>query len=194
MYPGRASPDKFERDKRRVLSDGRFVNNLINEKGDALTVLMKTKGNLSVEESQDLMEALSLLAESYDFEDAHVLGRAYFQDEMVKMQKRELTVVFSVAFVLVTIILFLLFQRVTSVLIALISIGLGLLLFVELLVLMGRELNIMSAFYPILMLIVGTSDIVHIMTKYVDELKKGLDRKAAMDGSELSVVEIHLLL
>ena len=48
------------------------------------------------------------------------------------------------------------------------------------LALLGRELSLMAALYPVLMLIVGTSDVVHIMTKYLDELKRGKDRQSAM--------------
>ncbi|MEM6700417.1 MAG: MMPL family transporter, partial [Bacteroidota bacterium] len=41
-------------------------------------------------------------------------------------------------------------------------------------------LNAMSALYPVLMIIVGTSDVIHIMSKYIDELKKGLSQKKAI--------------
>ena len=47
----------------------------------------------------------------------------------------------------------------------------------------------MSALYPVLMIIVGTSDVIHIMSKYIDELRKGLSRKEAIT---ITVKEIGL--
>jgi hypothetical protein len=45
---------------------------------------------------------------------------------------------------------------------------------------LGRELNALSALYPILMCIVGVADTIHITSKYLDELEKGHDRSTAI--------------
>ncbi len=110
----------------------------------------------------------------------HYLGRAYFQSELIQMQKREVAVSTLVSGLLVTLILFFIYRRWRGVLIAMGSIALGLLLFMGLLAATGRELNAMSALYPVLMVIVGTSDLIHLMTKYVDELRKGKDAHEAL--------------
>jgi len=41
----------------------------------------------------------------------------------------------------------------------------------------------MAALYPVLMLIVGTSDVIHVMTKYTDLLKEGKDKISAMTAT-----------
>ena len=110
----------------------------------------------------------------------HYLGRAYFQAELVEMQKREVTISTVVAGLLVTLILAAIYRRFWGVFIAMSSVGLSLLLFLGLLSVLGRELSAMAALYPVLMVIVGTSDVVHLMTKYVDELRKGQPRAGAL--------------
>ena len=92
------------------------------------------------------------------------------------MQKREIVVSAVVSSILVSLILFWIFRRLPGIAISLVSIGLGLLLFLGLLGLSGRPLNAMAALYPVLMIIVGTSDVIHIMSKYIDELKKGFSK------------------
>lgn len=82
--------------------------------------------------------------------------------------------------VLIFIILFLVYRRIIVVLICLISITMALLLFMGLLSVLGKEMNAMAAFYPILMLIVGTSDVIHIMDDYLGKLKTGLQKKKAL--------------
>jgi predicted RND superfamily exporter protein len=69
--------------------------------------------------------------------------------------------------------MFVIFRKPWGIFVALVSIGLGMLLFMGLLGATGRELNAMAALYPVLMIIVGTSDVIHIMSKYIDELRKG---------------------
>jgi predicted RND superfamily exporter protein len=77
--------------------------------------------------------------------------------------------------------MFLLYRKWIGILIALGSIALGLILFLGILGAWGREMNALSALYPVLMLIVGSSDVIHIFSKYTDELKSGKNRQVAMN-------------
>jgi hypothetical protein len=186
----RNEPSRYQADSLRIMQDERFVNNLINAKGTALVVLLKTEsfinltgegeGLSSVDKSRILMAGVEGLMADYDFDNHYYLGSAYFQKEMVDMQVREVAVSAVVSGILVFFIMFLLFRRPLGIIVSLASIGLGLLLFLGLLGLMGRELSAISALYPVLMIIVGTSDVIHIMSKYIDELRAGKDKETAI--------------
>jgi len=173
-------PKKYEKDKDRILKDERFVGNLISKDATAMVVALKTTDSVLIKESQELIVALDELALTYNFDDYHVLGTSYFQKEMVEMQKREVIVSAGISALLVSLIMFWLFRKPWGITIALVSIGLGMLLFMGFMGATGRELNAMSALYPVLMIIVGTSDVIHIMSKYIDELRKGLSKKEAI--------------
>jgi predicted RND superfamily exporter protein len=182
-------PSRYEADKKRLLNDERFVHNLISEDGKTLVVFLKTINSIQLDQAEEFMLALNELMAKYDFEEYHYLGRPYFQKELVAMQKREITVSAIVSGFLVTIIMFLIFRKAWGIGVALFSIGLGMLLFMGFLGATGRELNAMAALYPVLMIIVGTSDVIHIMSKYIDELRKGHDRMTAI---KTSIKEIGL--
>lgn len=174
------NPDLYEKDRERLINDERFVYNLIAPDGNTLVVYLKMINSIQLPEAREFMSALDSLMATYDFPEYHYLGRPYFQQELVDMQKREITVSTIISGLLVTIILFVIFRRFWGVALALFSIGLGMLLFMGLLGATGRELNAMSALYPVLMVIVGTSDVIHIMSKYIDELKKGESQEKAI--------------
>ncbi len=182
-------PKKYESDKKRLLQDERFLYNLISEDATTLVVGLKTLEGMTLGQSEELMSEMEALITQYDFEAYHFLGRPYFQKELVAMQKREITISAIVSGILVTLIMFLIFRKPWGIAVALVSIGLGMLLFMGFLGVTGRELNAMAALYPVLMIIVGTSDVIHIMSKYVDELKKGLSRKEAI---KITIREIGL--
>ncbi len=182
-------PEKYKRDQEIILEDERLVGNLISEDGKTLVIVMKTTNNIEQTPAENLMANLRELVDSYEFEEVHYLGRANFQDELVAMQKREILVSAIVSNFLVSIMMFLIFRVFWGTFISLLSIGLGLLLFMGLMGGLGRELNALSALYPVLMVIVGTSDVIHIMSKYVDELKKG---KPKSDAIKVTIREIGL--
>jgi predicted RND superfamily exporter protein len=182
-------PDYYERDKKRILEDERFVNSLISKDGKSLVISLKTQSSVSVDESKILMPALDSLVQSYNFENYHFLGAANFQKEMAEMQQREIIVSTIISAFLVAFVMLWIFRKVPGVLISLTSIGAGLILFFGLLGALGRPLNAMAALYPVLMVIVGTSDVVHIMSKYIDELKKGFSKR---DALRVTIKEIGL--
>ncbi|MCO6479877.1 MAG: MMPL family transporter [Phaeodactylibacter sp.] len=173
-------PARYARDRERILNDERFVHNFISKDAKTLTVFLKTVNSIQLEPAEELMNALDSLIRRYDFEEYHYLGRPYFQKELVAMQKREVLVSAIISGLLVTLVMFFIFRRPWGIAVSLFSIGLGMLLFMGFLSISGRELNAMAALYPVLMIIVGTSDVIHIMSKYVDELRKGFRREKAI--------------
>ncbi|MCB9081132.1 MAG: MMPL family transporter [Lewinellaceae bacterium] len=176
----RDEPARYAADRERLLGDPRFVHNLITADGQALVVFLKTEEAMQLDQARELMVGLDSLVQQSGFTDYHYLGRSYFQRELVAMQQQEVVRSAIISGILVTLLLFLIFRRPWGVVIAMSSISLGLLLFLGLLAALGRELNAMAALYPVLMIIVGTSDVIHIMTKYIDELREGLSRRDAI--------------
>jgi hypothetical protein len=173
-------PARYAADRERILRDERFVYNLINKDGTALVIFVKTVSNMTLEQSREQMEALEALMDDYPFEQVHRLGRPYFQRELVAMQIREVVVSAIISGILVSMIMFFIYRRAWGVFVSLLSIGLGMLLFMGFLSATGRELSALAALYPVLMIIVGASDIIHIMTRYVDELRKGKTQEEAI--------------
>ncbi len=173
-------PDRYDRDKQRLLQDERFSGYLISKDATALVVYLKVIDAIQLDQAKELMEEVDGLVTEYAFPEYYYLGRPYFQTQLVAMQKREITFSAIVSGILVCIIMIFLFRKPWGVGVALFSIGLGMLLFMGFMGGFGRELNAMSALYPVLMIIVGTSDVIHIMSKYIDELRKGIDRRQAI--------------
>jgi predicted RND superfamily exporter protein len=174
-------PEYYPSDKQNVTNDERIVNSLIDSAATSLVIFVKTDENLDILSSRILTERLdSLLLVSGFSDKAHILGRAYFQRELVDFQKREMMMAFMASLILVTFIMVVLYRKPIGIIISLGSIALGLLLFTGYLGFVGAELSVISALFPVIMLIVGSSDVIHIFSKYVDELNKGNDQKHAM--------------
>lgn len=182
-------PDRYERDRTKILNDERLVDNLIDEDAQTLVVVLKTVENVNQEVARKLIRTIKSMLDEKGFKDYHLLGRTYFQNEIVQLQIWEFIMATLVSIVLVFLTMLFLFRRLWGIAIALTSILVGLLVFVGFLGLFGRTLDSLALLYPIIMIIVATSDVVHVMSKYTDELEKGRSQAEAI---QITVKEIGL--
>ncbi len=174
---------KYQKDKKQLLEDERFVGTLISEDATSVVLALKLKDNIQINDSRILMNKMDSLIHQYQFKHFHYLGRPNFQVEFINLQFREIIISAIISGLLVALILFLIFRTAWGVFISIISIGMGMLLFLGMLGISGRPLNLMAALYPVLLIIVGTSDVIHMMSKYIDELNKGLSKNEAIKNT-----------
>ncbi|MEP3210435.1 MAG: MMPL family transporter [Maribacter sp.] len=171
---------KFDKDWKKIQEDDLFINSLIDAKATSLVLALETEDGIDYQQSTELLAAVRDRLAKAGFQNYHLLGRAFFYEALIDMQKRELIVTTIASSLLIFLILFLVYRRVAVIAISLFSILLALLLFMGVLSLLRIELTVLAAFYPILLLIVGTSDVIHIMDDYLGKLKKGLEKEMAM--------------
>ena len=177
------APEKYEKDWLKIKEDSLFVNVLIDRNANSLVLALQTEDNLDNEQSVELLNAVRSSLDAHQLKDYHMLGRAFFYEAIVDMQKSEVLKTTIIASILVFIILLLVYRSIPVVLISVFSIGMALLLFMGILGVWGKELNAMAAFYPVLMLIVGTSDVIHLTDSYIRKLQDGSARYDAILSS-----------
>ena len=165
-----------------LANDERVKGYLVSRDMKSAAIVIKTKNNINVAQSDSLLAGLKILLKDNGFEwnDVHLLGRAFFQSELVALQKKEVLISTFISAILVAGVLWLIFASWWSVLISVLGVTSSLLIFMGFLAYTGRELTLMSALYPVLILIVGSSDVIHIMSKYIDSTDENGDRIASM--------------
>lgn len=171
---------KFAKDWKKIQADDLFINSLIDENATSVVLALDTEDGLDYKQSTELLSAVRHRLDKAGFKKYHLLGRAFFYEALIDMQKRELIVTTIASSLLIFLILFLVYRRIVVIVLSLISIFLALLIFMGILSLLGIELTVLAAFYPILLLIVGTSDVIHIMDDYLGKLRNGVEKEKAM--------------
>ncbi|MBT8186012.1 MAG: MMPL family transporter, partial [Eudoraea sp.] len=173
-------PEKYESDWAKIQKSELYLNSLIAEDARSMVIVLITKDELNYDESVALLQATATLLENNGLKRSHIIGRASFYQAIVDMEKREFILTSLVAFLLITLVLFLVYRDLRIVLITLLSVIVGIMLFMGLLSLNGKDLNLLALFYPLLLVIVGTSDVIHIMDAYLRELKHGRTKQIAL--------------
>ncbi|MBC8173504.1 MAG: MMPL family transporter [Chitinophagales bacterium] len=165
---------RYVSDKEKIVADERIVGKLVNEDFTITTILLKINDTIGQKESADLVANLKNTLSAYDLYTYHMLGKAYFQAELIRLQRREFILYSFLSILLVTIITYVIFRRWACVLLCLTNVLITMILFLGLSGLLRIPYNALSTLYPIVLIIVGISDIIHVLTGYIFELKKGL--------------------
>lgn len=173
-------PSKFKRDSAWIAQDERYQGRLVSKDASTQVIIVKTIDSMSQPQSALLIQQVDSIAQKVGLEQYHLLGKAFFQKELVELQQNEFIISTLISGLLVSLIFWFIFRRIISVVIGLISVGVSMSLLVGYLALSGTPLDLMSALYPVLMIIVGISDVVHVLSKYTDELQKGFTKKEAL--------------
>jgi predicted RND superfamily exporter protein len=175
-------PERYQRDSLRLAEDERIMGKLVSPNFRAAVIPIKTQDSLDQQQSEELIDSLNskLLHFGFEEEQHHIMGRANFQSVLVYQQQREFMFFTVASGILVFIVFLLIFRKLWLVIIGLSAVVLAMVLFLGLLGAVSRPLDYMSTLYPVLLIIVGVSDVVHIVSKYTHELRLGKNRAEAM--------------
>lgn len=167
-------------DSARILSDPRMVGNFISADGRLLVVqLTLPAGGTDAEEGQ-LHDSLFALLDRSPFPRAHVVGFPIMHHQLIELQQSQFQLYVVLSLLVMVLCIWAVFGRLLGTFVAILSIIGALVLFFGVLGWIGKPLDLMAPLYPILLVIVGVSDVTHIVSKYVDELEKGLSRADAI--------------
>ena len=106
-----SSPEKYARDKQKILADERLVNTFISADAKTLVVAVKTIDEIKQADASKFIEQTHSILAQNELTDYHLLGRTNFQTEIVKVQIREFILSTVVSIVLVFLVLLLIFRK-----------------------------------------------------------------------------------
>jgi uncharacterized protein len=141
---------------------------------------MRHTEKLSKERCDSLSLGIEQAVARYPFERAHVIGRALGQRVYVEMMVKELTLFITLSLVLTLIFLYIAFRSGWGMFIPALIVLLSLLWTLGFMRLIGKDIDLMLTVLPTIIFVVGVSDSVHVLTKYLQELRKGREKRDAI--------------
>jgi predicted RND superfamily exporter protein len=116
----------------------------------------------------------------FKFDRTHLIGRAFGQRMYVELMMQELFLFISMSLVLTIIFLFIAFRSGWGIFIPTLIVLMSILWTLAFVRLIGNELDLMMTVLPTILFVVGMSDSVHVLTKYMQELRNGRDKRDAI--------------
>jgi uncharacterized protein len=173
-------PTEFAADSSRIYGEGRWVGLFFSEDGKSVAVNLKHTQKLSKEKCDALSKRLETLVKSFGFDRTHLIGRAFGQRMYVELMMQELMLFISLSLVLTIVFLFLAFRSGWGIFIPTLIVMMSILWTLAFIKLIGNELDLMMTVLPTILFVVGMSDSVHVLTKYMQEVRNGREKSEAV--------------
>jgi predicted RND superfamily exporter protein len=191
------SPQHYAADSSYLWRSDQWVGSLFSADGKSLALTVGQKAMLSKQGCDEIAADVDAVLKRWnDIQtergikvETHRAGRAHAQVHYVSVMEREVALFVGLGLILLITFLFIAFRTWWGIVIPLTVIllsGLGTLAFMEV---TGKGIDIMTIVLPTIIFVVGMSDVVHIITRYLDELRSGL---APFDALRKAFKEVGL--
>lgn len=173
-------PEKYSSDSTRIYRSEHLIGSFFSEDAKSVSISLQAEPYLSKDQSDSLVTDIDNAVAQYDFEDVHIAGRIHGQKYYIQKMKEETALFISAGIVLLIIFLIISFRSFWGVWVPLSVVLLSVIWVVALMVLTDKPLDIMAVLLPTILFVVGVSDVVHIITRYLEELRLGKTKIEAL--------------
>ncbi|MCB0793990.1 MAG: MMPL family transporter [Flavobacteriales bacterium] len=167
-------------DSARIWRDGEVRENFFSDKGDVMLILIRTAPELSKARSDSVLLGVERSLARCGFENARLGGRIHGQYHYIRMMQTELFLFFGISVLLLALFLAITFRTWWGVLVPIVVVGLTVLWQVALMTLLGKPLSVLTMLLPTILFVVGMSDVVHLLERYIEALRNGRKKPDAL--------------
>lgn len=181
------NPSKYEKDSARIFERPEIAGLFIRDDAKAIMVFAKHRPYLSKAHCDVLKGSIDELLDKYEFDDFKYAGRAIGLGFYIEAMQFETVLFIGLSFVLVMIFLIFMFRSVWGLLVPLAIVATSMLWIVGFMATIGQPINLVLTVLPSIIFVVAMSDVIHLVTKYFDELRLG---KSKLDAVKVAYKEI----
>ncbi len=175
--------NNFEADSIRIYKDKKLKGSLFSADGDAVLLYIIVEQNINKTQGEKLMQDLQIILDKNKLNKPAIAGKIRTISHYSEKMMEELSLFFITSVILVCIFLLVSYRMWWAVVIPLIIIVCCIIWTVATMVLTGKSFDVLMVMLPTIIFVVGMSDIVHFLNKYLDELRKGQEKTKAITSS-----------
>lgn len=168
-----SEPERYASDSVRIYQSKELVGSFFAPGGKSVSLFIKTTEGISKEKSDRVLARLNAEIARYKFDAVHLASKLNGQKVYLDRLQHEFIIFFIASFLLIVIFLYVSFRTFWGVWVPILIVILAIIWTLALMTATGKSLDIMTVLLPTMMFVVGMSDVVHIVTKYLEELRKG---------------------
>ena len=178
-----------KRDSTRVFGKDEIINSLVAEDGKSICLFIRHDDFLSKDKSDQLISSIETNLQKSKFDNYRLAGRSIGQKFYIEKMSKEMLFFVGLSAILIIVFLFLAFKSVWGVLIPQVVIASGMVWVIGGMGLFNEPINIILIVLPSIMFIVSMSDVIHLVSRYLDALRTEEDGYSAI---KLAVKEVGL--
>ncbi len=171
---------RLDKDSARIYEHKELVNQFVSENGRSLCLFIKHTDFLSKQRSDILSDKLYALLDQQNLDDYHLIGRVVGQRYYVEKMQSEMMLFISISVILVILFLWIAFRSVWGILLPQVVLYLSAIWVIGSMGLFREPINILLVLLPSILFVVGMSDVIHLVSKYIDNLREGMRKNDAV--------------
>lgn len=186
------SASRLKKDSIYLDKNPHFKNVFVSENGQSVCLTIKVIDGTSREEVGTLLEHIRTATENLNF-DYHLAGKLVAEEVYIDKTKKELSKFSIASLVLIVLFLTITYRSFWLLVIPLGVIGLSVLWSIGFMSYTGKGLDLLMSLLPSIMFVVGMSDVIHFLSKYIEELRKGQEKQDAIKATVKEIGTATLL-
>ncbi len=196
IFPGGTSTSKpyidfndFDpsRDSTRIFKNAELINTFVAANGKVLCIFLKHEDYLSKKKSDGLIEDINAATKKVELENVRIAGRTIGQAYYINKMIVELTLFVGLSVFLIILFLVIAFKSIWGVIIPQVVIVSSMVWVVGGMGFFDEPMNIILTVLPSIMFVVGMSDVIHLVSRYLDALR---DEKDVLTAIKVAVREV----
>ncbi|MFT6814525.1 MAG: putative RND superfamily exporter protein [Sphingobacteriales bacterium] len=188
-YLNLSNPQFLTKDSARISTTRVLINSFISEDSKCVSILIKTESKFGKDNEIALLKQIEKLSNSAGFEEVRIAGKMKGQYYFLERMTREFILFASLSLGLLLVFLYISFRSFWALWVPVTIIVLTVLWLLAFIAAIGNSLNLMTILLPTILFVVGLSDVVHIVEKYLEELRRG---KLKHEALKIAYKEIGL--
>ncbi|GAA0875152.1 MMPL family transporter [Wandonia haliotis] len=174
---------RLDKDSARIFSHPELVNRFIASDAKSLCIFLKHRDYIGKEKCDTMVADIRTILSGYNFDQIRLTGRAVGQQYYVKKMQNEMMLFVSLSVVLVILFLFIAFRSVWGILLPQVVLFGALIWVIGAMGLFREPINVLLIVLPSIMFVVAMSDVIHMVSKYIDNLREGIEKIPAIKNT-----------
>jgi predicted RND superfamily exporter protein len=175
-----SEPHRLVEDSINIYEQQDLVGQLFSSDGKAICMLVKHRQRIKRAGADSLMNGLKHQLKALGLPPPHLAGKTLAQPVYLDLIQQEMTIFMVASLVLIVLFLAITYRALWAILVPLLVVTLAGTWTLGFMTLVGKPLDLMMVLLPTIIFVVGMSDVVHILTRYIEELRLGHSRVAAL--------------
>lgn len=182
-------PSKLKFDSIRIAKYPHLVNGLISKNTNAIMLVVFNTQNINKKNGDALIDFIDRNVQKYHFDAVHIAGKIKASKVYVEKMQEEVVIFIMASTVLIGLFLFIAYRTAWGVIVPLITVVLSIAWTLAIMSLLGKELDLLTSLLPPILFVVAMSDMTHLLSKYLEELRNGLPQIPAL---KLAIKDVGL--
>jgi predicted RND superfamily exporter protein len=175
------------RDSVRIYRSKELVNVLVSEDAKSLCLFLRHEDYISKKKSDKVLEVVEQITAKYDFEKVRIAGRVIGQKYYIDKMNYELLFFVGLSLFLIVLFLYISFRSGWGILLPQFVVVASMVWLLGLMGMFKQPINIILTTLPSIMFVVSMSDVIHLVSRYLDAIRTGMSKFEAI---KLTVREV----